>query len=80
MEAKENDIVFNSIKCNIKTKFIKFFGALYDKNGMHSDSPKVEGINALKSPANEAELQYVLRIVKYWPIHTMTMRAHRHSV
>lgn len=78
--AKENDLVFNRTRCNIKTKFIKFFGALYDKNGMHSDSHKIEVIKALKSPANEAELQYILRMVKYGPIHTTTMRAHSYSV
>ena len=63
--AKENGLVFNSTKCNIKTKSIKFFGGIYDEKGVHPDPQKVEDIKALKSPTNEAELQHVLGMVTY---------------
>ena len=62
--AKKNGLVFNSTKCNIKTKSIKFFRGVYDENGVHPDPPKIEEIKALKSPANVAEL-HVLGMVTY---------------
>ena len=50
--AKKNDLVFNSTKCIIKTKSKKFFGGVYDENGVHRDPPQIEDIKSLKSPAN----------------------------
>lgn len=47
--AKENGLVFNWTKYNIKTKLMKFFGALNDENGIHPDPQKVENMNVLKS-------------------------------
>ena len=32
--AKEKGLIFNSSKCNVKTKLIKFFGAVYDEKGI----------------------------------------------
>ena len=63
--AKENYLVFSSTKCNIKTKSIKFFGGVYDENGVHPDPPQIEYIKALKSPVNVAKLQHVLGMVTY---------------
>ena len=63
--AKENGLVFNSTKCNIKTKSIQIFGRISDKKGVHPDPHKVEDIKILEYPANEAELQYILGTVTY---------------
>ena len=52
--TKKKCFVYNSTKCNINTKFIKFFGRTCDKNGVHLD---------LNSPINESEQQYGLGIM-----------------
>ena len=63
--TKENGFIFNNTKFIVKTKSIKFFGGIYNKKGMRPNPPNVEDIKTLESPANEAELQHVLRMVTY---------------
>lgn len=63
--AKVNGLVFNSTKCNIMTKSIKFIGAIYDENRIHPGPQKAEDIKALNFLINEAELQHVVGIVTY---------------
>ena len=79
--TKEHGLVFNSTKCNIKTKFIKFFGGIYDKNGLHTDSQKVEDIKTRQSLTNELKLHHVQRMVTYMDLfiprlfeHTVNLR------
>ncbi len=63
--AAQYGLTFNSEKCAVKTKHIKFFGMIYDKNGAHPDPQKVEDIKKLDPPTNKAELQQFLGMVTY---------------
>ena len=56
---------FNSNKYAINQEQVRFFGAIFDKNGIHPDPPKVEEIKSLPSPTNITELQKVLGIITY---------------
>ncbi|WP_419601948.1 RNase H-like domain-containing protein, partial [Thiolapillus sp.] len=49
----------------IKTPQIKFFGMIYDADGVHPDPTKCAEIQALPSPKNMTELQQFLGIVQY---------------
>ena len=57
--AQTAGLTFNSNKCAINQEQIRFFGAIFDKNGIHPDPPKVEEIKSLPSPTNITELQKV---------------------
>ena len=39
--AAENDLVFNSTKCKIKSKSISFFGMIHSENGVSPDLEKL---------------------------------------
>ena len=56
---------FNSNKCAINQEQVRFFDAIFDKNGIYPDPQKVEGIKSLPSPTNITELQKVLGIITY---------------
>ena len=58
-------LTFNSNKCAINQEQVRFFGAIFDKNGIHSDPQKVEELKSLPSPTNITELQKVLGIITY---------------
>ena len=58
-------LTFNSSKCAINQKQVRFFGAIFDENGIHPDPERVEEIKSLPSPANINELQKVLGIITY---------------
>ena len=58
-------LTFNSNKCAINQEQVRFFGAIFDKNVIHPDPPKVEEIKSLPSPTNITELQKVLGIITY---------------
>ena len=36
--ARENGLIFNPDKCSLKTDSVMFFGCLYDKNCVQSDT------------------------------------------
>ena len=42
--AAENDILFNSIKCKIKSRSISFFGMIYCENGVSPDLGKLKDL------------------------------------
>ncbi|WP_419629159.1 reverse transcriptase domain-containing protein, partial [Thiolapillus sp.] len=63
--AQKCGLVFNIDKCKIKTPQIKFFGMIYDADGVHPDPTKCAEIQALPSPKNMTELQQFLGIVQY---------------
>ena len=61
--ARTAGLTFNSSKCAINPKQVKFFDAIFDENGIHPDPQKGEKIKSLPSPANINELQKVLGII-----------------
>ncbi len=63
--AKEHGLMFNSSKCQVKTKNISFFGAIYDAQGVHPDPKKVQDIKNIETPSNQRELQEFLGMVTY---------------
>ena len=63
--ARTAGLTFNSNKCAINKEQVRFFGAIFDKNGIHPDPPKVEEIKSLPSPTNITELQKILGIITY---------------
>ena len=42
--ARTAGLTFNSSKCTINQKQIRFFGAIFDESGIHPDPQKVEEI------------------------------------
>ena len=58
-------LIFNSNKCAINQKQVRFFGAIFNKNGIHPNPQIVEEIKSLPSPTNITELQKVLGIITY---------------
>ena len=54
---------FNSDKCVINQKQVRFSGAIFDENAIHPDPPKVKEIKSLPCPTNVTELQKVLGII-----------------
>ena len=66
MQVAQNcGLVFNIDKSKIKTPQIKFFGMIYDADGVHPDPTKCTEIQALPSPKNVTKLQQFLGIVQY---------------
>ena len=63
--ARQKGLVFNSPKCDIKQKSVKFFGSIFDENGAHPDPEKVADIRNMKTPSRTAELQSFLGLVTY---------------
>ncbi|CAE1306756.1 unnamed protein product [Acanthosepion pharaonis] len=61
--ARTAGLTFNSSKCAIDHEQVKFFGAIFDRNGIHPDPQKVEEKKSLPSPRNITELQKVLGII-----------------
>ncbi|KAK7093532.1 hypothetical protein V1264_007265 [Littorina saxatilis] len=63
--AKKMGLVFKEDKCYIKRKQVKFFGMIYDADGVHPDPEKTTEIKNLPSPKNLTELQQFLGMVQY---------------
>ena len=63
--AKQHGLVFNSGKSELKVSQIKFFGMMYDKDGVHPDPAKVKDIKSRCSPESKTELQEFLGMVTY---------------
>lgn len=58
-------LVFNSEKCELKVPQIKFFGMMYDKDGVHLDPAKVKDIKQRCSPKSKFEPEEFLGMVTY---------------
>ena len=75
--AQKCGLVFNIDKSKIKTPQIKFFGMIYDADGVHPDPTKCAAeIQALPSPKNVTELQRFLGIVQYMSSFIPTLADH----
>ena len=59
------NLVFNPQKTHVKAQAVKFFGCLYNANGVHPDPGKVHAVHALPAPTNITELQEFLGLVTY---------------
>ncbi|XP_054769307.2 uncharacterized protein K02A2.6-like [Lytechinus pictus] len=63
--GQEYGLVFNPDKCDVKLPQVKFFGCLYDKEGVHPDPSKIADITSLPTPSCLKELQQFLGMVQY---------------
>ena len=63
--TKQHGLVFNSEKWELKVPQIKFFGMMFDKDGVHPDPAKVKDIKSRCSPESKTELQEFLGMVTY---------------
>ena len=61
----KDGLVFSPQKTHVKAPAIKFFGCLYDADGVHPDTNKVNAIHILLVPMNVTELQELLGMVTY---------------
>ena len=63
--AKENGLVFNSLKCEIKKPSVAFFGNIYSVTGMKPDPQKIKDLQAMPTPSSKEELQQFLGVMTY---------------
>ena len=63
--AREQGLVLNKKKYEVKSNSVKFFGCVYDKHGAHPDPSKVSAIKEMPAPQNKGELQSFLGMVTY---------------
>jgi hypothetical protein len=63
--ARDEGLVFNFDKCEIKKNSISFFGLIYDKDGARPNPKRIEAINAINAPQSPKELQEFLGIATY---------------
>ena len=63
--AQKCGLVFNAAKCFIQTPQIKFFGMVYNANGVHPDPEKCAEIQAIPTPKNVTEIQQFLGIIQF---------------
>ena len=63
--AKQNGLVLNSSKCEIKEDQISFFGNIHTSQGIKPGPQKVNDINALPEPQDKTELQQFLGMLTY---------------
>ncbi|XP_071476746.1 uncharacterized protein [Diadema antillarum] len=63
--GRKYGLVFNADKCDIKISQVKFFGCLYEKEGVHPGPAKIADITNLPTPSCLKELQQFLGMVQY---------------
>lgn len=63
--AKQHGLTFNSEKCKIKEPQVKFYGSIYDKDGVRPDTAKIEAINSIPTPHDVTGLQRFLGMITY---------------
>ena len=63
--AAENGLVFNSIKCKIKSKSISFFGMIYCENGVSPDPEKLKVLQSMPYPTCKKEPEEFLGLITY---------------
>ena len=63
--AKEECLVLNSKKLELKRERVSFFGAEYSKNGMHPCPKKVQGIAEMTLPTDKQQLASFIGMVTY---------------
>ena len=62
---KENNLTLNKSKCQFLQNSVKFFGCIFNENGMQPDPDKVDAVKAAKEPKNEKALRSFLGLVSY---------------
>ena len=55
--AQRHGPVFNDAKCEIKRTTIRFFGLVFDADGVHPDPERIEDIRRMKKPQNATKLK-----------------------
>ena len=63
--ARMHGLVFNIGKCEIKQANMKFFGLVFDAEGVHPDPQRIADIKEMKTPQNVTQLQEYLGITTY---------------
>ena len=63
--AQRHGLVFNDAKCEIKRTTIRFFGLIFDADGVHPDPERIEDIRRMKKQENATELKEFLIIATY---------------
>lgn len=63
--ASRAGLTFNSTKCKIRQREIKFFGQMYTNRGVYPDPQKIEDLHAMPSPVNKTEVQQFLGAIGY---------------
>ena len=63
--ARKHGLVFNPQKTHVKATAVKLYECLYDKNGVHPDTGKVEAIHTIPVPTTVIELQVFLGMATY---------------
>ena len=74
--ARQHGLVFHFSKCKIKQSSMKFFGLVFDAEGVHPDPERIEDIRLLRQPQTMSQLQQFLSIATYVSIHTPPLAAH----
>ena len=61
--ARKHGLVFNPEKCEIGKPTIKFFGSIYDREGVHPDPGKVKALQEIPAPRNIEDLGTFLGVI-----------------
>ena len=61
--AKEEDLVFNSKKCDTKTSEIVFFGSVHGKDSIKPDPSKIEDIRKMPTTQDREDLQRFVGLI-----------------
>ena len=64
-QARANNLVFNSKKCQIKQKEVSFFGMRFSIDGMKPDEKKVMDLHNMPEPKSKKEVQVFLGLINY---------------
>ena len=64
--GKESGLVFNSVKCSIKTDSVTVFGVKNDASGVHPDPEKLATLLNMATPPSKKELQTFLGFIQFW--------------
>ena len=63
--AQTHGLVFNVGKCEIKRSNMKFFGLVFDAEGVHPDPQRIAAIKEMKTPQDVTQLQEYLGVATY---------------
>ena len=63
--AQTHGLVFNVGKCEIKRSNMKFFGLVFDAEGVHPDPQRIADIEEMKTPQNVTQLQEYIGVATY---------------
>ncbi len=75
-QAKKHGLIFNPAKLRVKQKRIKFYGVVFDENGVHSDPDKIKDLESIPPPVDKAALGQFLGICTYMSPFVPNMSTH----